>query len=140
MGRRKGELTTATIDRGWPYQVAVPATDCRGSHGRFMDAFCLDLSVCERQRSVFHEDKWWIVYCFADAEHAEKFRMRFGGERFHPKVSGRDRTRRGGTRTQLSAYIAEMCGRFTRYYTWEQIRALYRLTASAAMPHEANIR
>ena len=47
-----------------------------------MDAFCLDLSVCERQRSVFHEDKWWIVYCFADAEHAEKFRMRFGGERF----------------------------------------------------------
>ena len=89
MGRRKGELTTATIDRGWPYQVAVPATDCRGSHGRFMDAFCLDLSVCERQRSVFHEDKWWIVYCFADAEHAEKFRMRFGGERFHPKVGGR---------------------------------------------------
>jgi len=54
-----------------------------------MDAFCLDLSVCERQRSVFHEDKWWIVYCFADAEHAEKFRMRFGGERFHPKVRGR---------------------------------------------------
>jgi hypothetical protein len=53
------------------------------------DAFCLDLSVCERHHSVFHEDKWWIVYCFADAEHAEKFRMRFGGERIHPKVRGR---------------------------------------------------
>jgi hypothetical protein len=56
MGRRKGELTAAAIDRGWPHQVAVPATECRGSLGRFMDAFCLDLSVCERHYSVFHED------------------------------------------------------------------------------------
>jgi len=89
MGRRKGELAAAAIDRGWSHQVAVPATDCRGSHGRFMDAFCLDISVCGRHHSVFRDDKWWIVYCFADAEHAEKFRMRFGGERFRPKVSGR---------------------------------------------------
>jgi len=89
MSRRKGELTTAAINRGWPHQVAIPATQCMGSHGRFMDAFCLDLSMCERHQSVFHEDKWWIVYCFADAEHAEKFRMRFGGERFDPKDRGR---------------------------------------------------
>jgi hypothetical protein len=90
MGPRKGELTAAAIHRRrWPHQVAVPATDCRGSHGRFMDAFCLDLSVCERHHSVFHEDNWWIVYCFADAEHAEKFRMKFGGERFNSKDRGR---------------------------------------------------
>jgi hypothetical protein len=89
MGRRKGELTAAGIDPGWPHQVAVPATDCTGSHGRFMEAFCLDLSVCERHHSVFHEDKWWIVFCFADAEHAEKFRVRFGGEQFDPNDRGR---------------------------------------------------
>ena len=86
MGRRKSELTAAAIDRIWPHQAAVPAT---GSHGRFMDVFCLYLSVCERHHSVVQEDKWWIVYCFADAEHAEKFRMRFGGEQFDPKDRGR---------------------------------------------------
>jgi hypothetical protein len=89
VGRRKGELTATAIDRGWPHQVALPATECRGSHGRFVDAFCFDLTVCERHHNVFHEDKWWIVYCFADPEHAEKFRVRFGGERFDPKDRGR---------------------------------------------------
>ena len=89
VGHRKGELTATGIDHRWPHQVAVPADDCRGSHGRFMDAFCLDLSVCERHHSVFHEDKWWTVYCFANPEQAEKFRLRFGGERFNPKERGR---------------------------------------------------
>jgi hypothetical protein len=27
--RRKGELSPAAIDRGWPYQVALPARFCR---------------------------------------------------------------------------------------------------------------
>jgi hypothetical protein len=49
----------------------------------------LDLSVCDRHHSVFYEDKWWLAYCFAEAEHAEKFRVRFGGERFDPKDRGR---------------------------------------------------
>ena len=44
----------------------------------------VDLSVCERHYSVFHDDKWWIVYCFADPEHAEKFRIKFGGEANQP--------------------------------------------------------
>jgi hypothetical protein len=89
MVRRKGELIAAAMDRGWPHQVAVSAGECLGSHGRFMDAFCLDLSVCERHHSVFRQDKWWIVYCFADPADAEKFRARFGGEKFNPKHRGR---------------------------------------------------
>jgi len=35
----------------------------------------------------------------------------------------------------INAYIPEMCGRFTRNYTWEQICAFYRLTAPAAIPN-----
>jgi hypothetical protein len=69
MGRRKGELTAAAIDRGWSHQVAVRATNCRGSHGRSMDAFCLDLSVCERHHSVFHEDKWWVAKVIVATNH-----------------------------------------------------------------------
>jgi hypothetical protein len=94
MGRRKGELTSGGIDRGWPHQVVVPASECKGSHGRLMEAFCLDLSVCQRHHSVFRHDTWWIVYCFADAPHADKFRVRFGGEHFDPKDRHRSQGRR----------------------------------------------
>jgi hypothetical protein len=93
----KGELTAAALDRGWPHQVAVLATACSGWLGRFMDAFCLDLSVCERHYSVFHEDKCGSS-TFRGPEHAEKFRIRFGGERFNPKDRGRGSNERGGTR------------------------------------------
>jgi hypothetical protein len=42
-------------------------------------------SLVGHDHNVLHEGKWWIVYCFAGAEHAKKFQMRFGGERFDPK-------------------------------------------------------
>jgi hypothetical protein len=45
MDRRKGELTATGIECGWPHQVAVLATEGAGSYGRFMEAFCLGLSV-----------------------------------------------------------------------------------------------
>jgi hypothetical protein len=48
MGRRKGELTAAAIDRGWPASGRCPGRLMQRLAGRFMDAFCLDLSVCER--------------------------------------------------------------------------------------------
>jgi len=91
MVRRKGELSPAGIDRGWPHQVALPADECRGTHFRTLHAFCIGLSLCPRGHSVFHDDRWWQVFCFAEGADADAFRARFGGERFDPAQRGRGR-------------------------------------------------
>ena len=89
MIHRKGELSPASMDRGWPHQVALPASACEQGGYRAIHEFCKDLSICSRGHSVFHEDKWFNVYCFAKAADAEKFMQRFGGEKFDSKQRGR---------------------------------------------------
>jgi hypothetical protein len=88
MSRRKGELTGAGIDYGWPHQVAFPARQGSKDYHVIAD-FCRDLTLCPRGHSVFHNNEWFQVYCFAEAEHAAKFMARFGGERFDPDDRGR---------------------------------------------------
>ena len=80
MSRRKGELTKAEIDRGWPFQVALPERlSCR-EHWQPQHEFCQALSLCSRGHSFYRDGEYWNVKCFADQEHAERFRARFGGE------------------------------------------------------------
>jgi hypothetical protein len=55
--------------------------------------FCSDLSLCRRGHAVFHEDQWFNAYCFADPGHAEKFKLRFGGEWFDPRLKGKGSNR-----------------------------------------------
>jgi hypothetical protein len=86
---RKGELSAAMIDRDWPHQVALPASQSAGGRYKTIHAFCEDLSLCPRGHSVVHEGEWFNVYCFADRGDAEKFMQRFGGEKFNPKQRGR---------------------------------------------------
>ena len=88
MSRRKGELTRNGIDRGWPHQVALRA-DISMRDFKALHAFCRDLSLCPRGHSVFHDNAWWNVYCFAVPEHAAEFTARFGGEIFDPADRGR---------------------------------------------------
>lgn len=85
---RKGELSPAMIDRGWPHQVALPASACKDGGYKVVHEFCKDLSVCPRGHSVFHGSEWFNVYCFAEAADAEKFMQRFGGEKFDPTQRG----------------------------------------------------
>jgi hypothetical protein len=91
MSRRKGELTKSRMDRDYPHQVALPADQCTGENGRIIEAFCADLSVAPRKHSFRRDDRWHVVCCFADPAHAERFRERFGGEAFDPKLRGRGR-------------------------------------------------
>ena len=86
--RRKGELSPAAMDRGWPYQVALPARFSERGGYKEIHEFYKDLSLCSRGHSVFDRE-WFNVYCFAEAEHAERFVKRFGGEQFDPSQRGR---------------------------------------------------
>jgi hypothetical protein len=85
---RKGELSPASVDRGWPYQVALPASVSLNGGYKIIHEFCKDLSLCPRGHSVFREE-WFNVYCFAQPEHAERFLARFGGQPFDPSMRGR---------------------------------------------------
>jgi hypothetical protein len=83
---RKGELSKDMIDAGWPHQVALPASRCTGANYVTIRLFCEGLSLCECGHSFYRDDAYVSVFCFAEREHAERFRERFGGEFLDPKV------------------------------------------------------
>jgi hypothetical protein len=88
--RRKGELSPAAIDRGWPHQVVLPARlSERGGYNEIHE-FCQGMTLCNRGHAVF-DGEWFHVYCFEKPEDAEKFKQRFGGETFDPSQRGRGR-------------------------------------------------
>jgi hypothetical protein len=89
MSRRKGELTPAGVDRGWPHQVAILGDLCTGKKGEAQADFCKDLSMCVRGHRVVWQDEWYNVRCFAIREHAQAFMQAFGGEWFDPREKGR---------------------------------------------------
>jgi hypothetical protein len=90
--RRKDELSPTAIDRGWPHQVVLPARACEGGGYNEIHEFCKDLTLCTRGHALCHDSEWYHVYCFSDPGDAEKFKGRFGGERFNPNERGRGRS------------------------------------------------
>ena len=85
---RKGELSPAAVDRGWPHQIAL-RDDLVRRDFHVIEAFCRALSLCPRGHAVNDGRDWYRVYCFAEAEDAAKFTARFGGESFDPAKRGR---------------------------------------------------
>jgi hypothetical protein len=51
-----------------------------------IQGFCRDesLSLCPRGRHFQRNGAWYICYCFAKREHAERFQQRFGGNLMDP--------------------------------------------------------
>ena len=85
MVTRKGELSKLEIDRQWPHQVAVEAYRCTGENYIKHRLFCQDMSLCARGHFFYRDGVGFNVYCFAERDHAEQFRDRFGGEIIDPK-------------------------------------------------------
>ena len=80
MVRRKGELSQRTIDREWPFQVAISAETCRGDGYVTTHYFCEGLSLCPRHGYFRRDDRDYVVFRFAEAADAELFLERFNGE------------------------------------------------------------
>jgi len=77
--RRKGE--SAVIDRGWPHQVALPASTSLGGGYKAIHKF-------PRGHSVAHNGQWFNVYCFVEATGCREAHE-FGDEKFYPKQRGK---------------------------------------------------
>ena len=83
---RKGELTSAQMDREWPHQIALPVEAVLGKNKTIIDRFCRGLSVCPRQHTYWQHDKEFLVYCFAELLDAHYFQTYFGGELMTPET------------------------------------------------------
>lgn len=94
MSKRKGELSTATIDRTWPHQVAIPHRE-QVARWAEIKAFCQGMSQSPLGHTYFADDQDMNVLCFARREDAERVAQRFGGTIVDPK----DRPRWGRPRS-----------------------------------------
>ena len=82
---RKGELSTATVDREWPHHVTMPSAHCTGEQHVRIGKFCAGLSLAPRGHCYVEDGAYHNVYCFAVREHAEVFAAAFGGRMLDPK-------------------------------------------------------
>jgi hypothetical protein len=85
---RRAHFGTARLAREFPHQVAVRAAQVSARHAELL-AFCEALSLAPRQYTVRRADVDYVVFCFADAQHAARFREHFDGEPFDPRQRGR---------------------------------------------------
>jgi hypothetical protein len=58
MTNRKGELTGSRLDREYPHQIALPASQCTGDSGRAHREFCAGLSLAPRHHTVRRDDRY----------------------------------------------------------------------------------
>jgi hypothetical protein len=90
MGRRKGELSSAAVDRDWPHQISLSEAACCGVPNHdVVEQFAKALSFCTRGHTYSHQGTWYRVFCFKEKVDAQKFKDRFNGEWFDPARRGR---------------------------------------------------
>jgi hypothetical protein len=80
MTRARGQPSRRMIDRQYPHQVLVPAENVGGIKHDFVVVFHAQIDKPERAHSVFKDDRWHQIYCFAHATDARAFQAIFGGE------------------------------------------------------------
>ena len=79
----QGGLPIGRLDREFPYQVSFHAGYLRSTADDLLiQMFCEHRNIVPHHHTVRRGFKDFIVYCFADPQHAVSFRAAFGGEPF----------------------------------------------------------
>jgi hypothetical protein len=78
-------------DNTHKHWVALEEEKCIGENFHALRTFCDErgLSLSRHGHSANFEGQFFQVFMFAEEEHAEMFRARFGGERMHPSERGK---------------------------------------------------
>lgn len=90
---RKGELSPAVVDRGWPHQVAIRSAEAAPLG--YIPSSGPHSSLCPRGHTVFDGVEEYRIYAFADREQAARFCEFLGGEAFDPRERSGRRWLRG---------------------------------------------
>ena len=80
MTRTRGQLSRALLNREYPHQVLVRAKNVGGKALDKVSDFHVKLGVTRKSCSVRKDDARYLLFCFADREHAKLFQAMFGGE------------------------------------------------------------
>jgi hypothetical protein len=97
MATRKGEMSKSAVDSGWSHQVALPSPQVVAEFNVIME-FCKGLSLCPRGHWFRRDGRDYVVKCFKEKEHADRFAARFGGECMTPAERPPWIEKRGSTR------------------------------------------
>jgi hypothetical protein len=80
MTRARGQPSRTLLNREYPHQVVVLAETVGGKTLDQVIAFHDRARVPIKSRSARRNDKWHLLYCFAERRHAVAFQLMFGGE------------------------------------------------------------
>ena len=80
MTRGRGRLSRTLHNLEYPHQVLVLANTVGGKTLDKVYDFHVRLGIPTKRRSIRKDDAWYWFYCFANPNHANLFRVMFGGE------------------------------------------------------------
>jgi hypothetical protein len=111
MAYHKGEFQLSTLDRFYPFHVAV-LIHRESQRERFvfygeLDAFYRAMNEAPRQRSIGYGPTEHVIFGFNTEEAAQTFQDRFGGFRIEPTHKAR---RQAEERLRAQQAAASRCG------------------------------
>ena len=82
MTRARGQSSRSKLNRKYPHQVLVLADNIRGPTFNRALAFHKQAHVPIQNYTARKDDRWHLLFCFAERKNALAFQLAFGGDLF----------------------------------------------------------